>query len=350
MTGFTDLLDIAEAKRLGACGFISKPFQVSELRGLLAKELVTTVPIPAESLFFAPVPLREFRGGRDGSHPLFVETAVEWPETGLRVPRKVGDWTGGLRDAAIAELEANGIHRFLMRTGDFSRYVGFSGRADRFARGEILERGEPFLSTIQDASVTLSSRFSEGAGGGSSLRTASDIVDASLKSLLELKSTSDQLVRYRAADPAGFARSVRIATIAVGTALRQNGMAVPALARLAVAALIAPWLDSKSVETWENDLPSESAARARVYRQEIQDEALREEKQNPQAHILYCASAFDRFVFERETQRKSDFRASLRAFGNGIHSRVPRPLIDATILFLSEGVREEERVVSQIPA
>jgi response regulator RpfG family c-di-GMP phosphodiesterase len=139
MTGFSDIMEVAQAHNLGASGFVTKPFKPQELLLMIENSLqpktVDHVPGPGEKIFdFCPVNIEDFLGSPNLKMDIYVRLT---DDKFVKIAHK-----GTLVSADHIKLyKSKGITVLYIRADEFGEYVNFNSQlTDQMAKKSDVPR------------------------------------------------------------------------------------------------------------------------------------------------------------------------------------------------------------------
>jgi len=120
ITGFSDLLETDEAFRMGADGFIPKPFKKNEILEAVQKCLKVEISAPvAESIEeYCKLNIDDFVSGKQLKYDIFIQIVNKY----IKIAHNGED----LPPDRINHYKSKGLHFLYMKKEDFARYAGMN--------------------------------------------------------------------------------------------------------------------------------------------------------------------------------------------------------------------------------
>lgn len=119
MTGFSEIIEIKEAYEIGADGFLSKPYNESDLVFQIQKVLNTLEKEDKKATKYISVPIEEFVAGAQIKYPIFIQLE---DESFVKVANQGED----LNSAQIKTFKDKGVNDLYLTVNDFLQYLDFN--------------------------------------------------------------------------------------------------------------------------------------------------------------------------------------------------------------------------------
>lgn len=191
MTGISNIMETAEAHRLGANDFIPKPFERAELVSVLNRALAgparSELSAQADSEGrFCKLGINDFVTGRTIKFNIFIKLS----ESKFVKIAHQGD------DVSVAKIQfyrEKGIHFLYLREDDFRQYVGFSLNLSKTASEKTVVDPTKRLNLLRHTGEVLSQQIETDGISPEMVDSATAFVETSL-SLLTSSTTATEVL------------------------------------------------------------------------------------------------------------------------------------------------------------